>query len=708
MLEFPIYIFANCQLETNSQKLKIGDDSKELEPLLYQLLLYFLINPERIISRDELADEVWKQGYVDDNAINRAISELRKVLQVSSGNKDILKTFYKKGYRLQAEIKVDYQYIQQTNSAPPSVDVDSGSIPTLHPSNRLPTEQIQNTQKPYLTIIYTLLVTLLFCMAIWWFTSTAETNNSQTSLPVLKVKKTPITWLKGQEYFPIVSNNGRYLAFSYRNKEQEKWALYIKDTQLDEEFKIIESDSSFFPLSWQKNQLLYQRTNRLASGIWRINMEKANNKHELIHQLENKRAISAAISKDLDILYYTRYTGRGEPISLVGIDLQNKKEFAISTPPPAGLGDYTFQLSPDGKKIVFLRSNNWQNSQVYVYDIGTQTTQLLYESAQIIHNISWNPSGKNIALIDVENLLVSIDVKRSVITKSRLDYPTPLNFVSLISDNKIIVPSGNLYTTDIYKSKSCQAEIGANDATFELIVGSSYKDSTPAFGDQLAFVSNRSGFSQIWLKSKSGKELQISSFTKQAKISGLQWSPNNQNLLGLYDHSLFIFNIKQKSIRFISKLKDIVSPRWALNGNGIYFTRKNSLNWNVWLFDLINASQSKISIMDGTTVALHKDYGLVYTKDGLTSLNIIDENQLEQSLITNINIDNGNGWALIKDVLYFIENGSIKSVNINSNHAPTICSQPIGRVSQLTSGNEHNVYFTLTSQNPLNLVSLEF
>uniref|UniRef100_UPI004047C96E winged helix-turn-helix domain-containing protein n=1 Tax=Rheinheimera sp. TaxID=1869214 RepID=UPI004047C96E len=78
-----------------------GAQRKELEPLLIKLLQCFAKEPGRIVSRQELIDTIWQQSYVDDNAINRAISELRKALQHPELPQSPIKTHHRKGYSLQ-------------------------------------------------------------------------------------------------------------------------------------------------------------------------------------------------------------------------------------------------------------------------------------------------------------------------------------------------------------------------------------------------------------------------------------------------------------------------------------------------------------------------------------------------------------------------------------------------------------------------------
>lgn len=72
------YQIGPWQFIENRCVLVAGNIERELDPLLVKLLLYFVAKSQQIVPRQELVEQVWKQSFVDDNAINRAISELRK------------------------------------------------------------------------------------------------------------------------------------------------------------------------------------------------------------------------------------------------------------------------------------------------------------------------------------------------------------------------------------------------------------------------------------------------------------------------------------------------------------------------------------------------------------------------------------------------------------------------------------------------------
>ena len=76
----------------------------EIEPKLLELLAFFIRKPNTIISRQALLDEVWANTYVTDNAINKLVGNLRKVLNDDAKTPRYIQTIPKRGYRFICEI----------------------------------------------------------------------------------------------------------------------------------------------------------------------------------------------------------------------------------------------------------------------------------------------------------------------------------------------------------------------------------------------------------------------------------------------------------------------------------------------------------------------------------------------------------------------------------------------------------------------------
>ena len=93
--------------QLNRIKLNSTDEERQLEPRLVRLLCFLGANEERVLSREELVQELWPRVVVNENSLTRAISELRKQLHSpDSLVPNYIETIPKRGYRLLPSIKL--------------------------------------------------------------------------------------------------------------------------------------------------------------------------------------------------------------------------------------------------------------------------------------------------------------------------------------------------------------------------------------------------------------------------------------------------------------------------------------------------------------------------------------------------------------------------------------------------------------------------
>lgn len=103
--------------QLNRIRLNGADEERQLEPRLVKLLCFLGANEERVLSREELVQELWPRVVVNENSLTRAISELRKQLQSQDSRfPNYIETIPKRGYRLLPGIEL--QEADVTNSSP--------------------------------------------------------------------------------------------------------------------------------------------------------------------------------------------------------------------------------------------------------------------------------------------------------------------------------------------------------------------------------------------------------------------------------------------------------------------------------------------------------------------------------------------------------------------------------------------------------------
>ena len=94
-----IYSFGDCDLNTQTAALRRSGQLISIEPQTYQLLLYLIENPDRIVSKDELLERIWPGKVVSDASIANAVKVLRQALGDSARQQRYIRTQRGHGYR---------------------------------------------------------------------------------------------------------------------------------------------------------------------------------------------------------------------------------------------------------------------------------------------------------------------------------------------------------------------------------------------------------------------------------------------------------------------------------------------------------------------------------------------------------------------------------------------------------------------------------
>src|SRR5262249_44942644 len=76
-----------------------------LAPRAFDVLAYLIEHRERAVDKQELFTQIWKDTFVTDNALTRAVKEVRRVVGDDADSPRYLETIPKRGYRFIAELR---------------------------------------------------------------------------------------------------------------------------------------------------------------------------------------------------------------------------------------------------------------------------------------------------------------------------------------------------------------------------------------------------------------------------------------------------------------------------------------------------------------------------------------------------------------------------------------------------------------------------
>lgn len=99
------YIIQDCELDTVNLEFRAGGEIRHLEPQVFDLIRYLIEHPDRLITRQELIDEIWRGRIVSEAAIGSRINAARKALGDDGTRQAVIRTVPRRGVRFVAEVK---------------------------------------------------------------------------------------------------------------------------------------------------------------------------------------------------------------------------------------------------------------------------------------------------------------------------------------------------------------------------------------------------------------------------------------------------------------------------------------------------------------------------------------------------------------------------------------------------------------------------
>lgn len=118
-----IFQFNQITLDTAQYRLCMAGNPVPVEPQVFDLLAYLLENKNRLVTRDELLENLWKGKVVTDSALGARIKDARKAVGDDGKQQKIIKTIHGRGYQFVA--KVETSSGVDKGIAPPPLDQPS-------------------------------------------------------------------------------------------------------------------------------------------------------------------------------------------------------------------------------------------------------------------------------------------------------------------------------------------------------------------------------------------------------------------------------------------------------------------------------------------------------------------------------------------------------------------------------------------------------
>ncbi len=475
-----------------------------LEPKQHALLLLFIEHANQVVSRDQIINEVNQGIIVSDNAVNKMVANLRQLLKDNPKSPQFIKTIPKQGYCFIA------------SCARQESLVTSG----------------QKTDRPAASPLSLMVISLsaifIVGLAIWLMLSTTSEPKTFSSMQLQ-----PLTRHSGVEFSPVVSPDKQLLAYTRNDPHNDIAQLWIRHLDGSEKETLVQDIVISSEMTWSSDskQLVFTDYPKQTCQLLRFTVGHSSEQVESMGKCDALYVSHLQFVEDDNAIIYTARQVGFDPIQIYRYSLSDKSRVLIKQPDPTGSGNYGFDISSDGNKMLILSADEGScHTSMYVLNLITNTLENKGRWSRFINRAIWHHDG--------ESVINTTNEYSHEIVQSRLDgtmISTMVSTSNRVADNFSRFPNGRDYYFTSFQMNNDNELINIDDGSVKRTFNSAVYDKIPTFAhksNQWFFLSKRNGPSQIFLGDETTKQLQqITHYETEPQISDLDVSPDGKTLL---------------------------------------------------------------------------------------------------------------------------------------------------------------------------------
>ena len=593
--------FGAWSLNPKLQTIFDGEVERELEPLLFKILSYLIINKDEIITRQDLIDDVWCQHYVDDNAINRAMSELRKVLKSEVQRGLVVKTHYRKGYSFFLEPEIIY-YEEEPSS------LALGQVNTLK-------DTPNKKQKKLIALIAVLILGIFSSIYMFRSLSNQDSFNEKGTLLKVETKSSKVvekkfneetlSWLQGVYSRMILSPDNSTVALSFLEEKQSYSALLIKNLNTGQERKISEANANIFPAGWSMDseRAIYSLESEGKCELWEVSL-KSNADSKFLFECESSHPMNViSLGNNSYIFSKYGYRKRSELSALVNRNLSTGDEFQVSSPNLNSYGDKFLYYIKNKNKIIFERQQ-FNSSQLYMTDLEGGSQVKLYEADSRIWSINYQKETDSLLWYDnTEEVFYQYSlINNHIKSKIKVDSDSIYSLTYPINNNNIL---GLTYpfSHNIYRLDLTSKNLKRISKTRSRLVNT--------IGENVVFFSKDKGKIKLNTAFKDGK---VTSKRVSFRYRNFQVSPDTQEAFGVNENEIEIFKYEDLSVKNVITPKgNLISTGYLLDKNIGYIVQEGSgANTSSYIFNRSNSKSILLPVKNAVWFGQLQNNKLVF------------------------------------------------------------------------------------------------
>lgn len=590
-----IYRFDGITLDAGARRLRRDNEELALEAKSFRLLQFLIENREKVISKEEIFRVVWEETAVSDNALTRAIAQIRRVLEDDPKQPRFIETVQRVGYRFIASV------IEETPHPP---------------AQRIP------RRTRLLPVLAAIAVMLAVGFSAWRW---------RPKRPAITgFAPVPLTTYEGNESSPSFSPDGDQVAFQWDGERQDNLDIYVK---------ALGPDAA--PLRLTNNPLpdrlpSWSPDGRTIAFLRTVAPEQG--ELILIPALGGpERKLAGFPIRELSAGFVPSWSANSKWLIVPVLMKEHTALFRFAvdtgesiqiTMPDHGFDDEYPDISPDGRTLLFVRRPAF-------YWWGTLTTVRIDDDAMPVGNPVSIPS-KGLLLSDAHwtadgsGILAHTPDGVFRMSFEGSAEPEPIPWLGSDVRNIALSRQGRRLAYAVVRGDAnvWRIDLTAKVPHPERLIASTFRDVYPQFspdGSRIAFQSNRSGSSsnrsdgksQVWISSFDGEQPRQLTFVKSGLAGTPHWSPDGRTLAfdsntsGYYQ----IYTIDADGGR-VNQVTggsyNNFGPSWSRDHFWLYFSSTRTGRVEVWRMSVAGGDPVQVTHNGGTSPVASEDGKTLY------------------------------------------------------------------------------------------------
>ncbi len=593
------YEFGTFRLVPGEHRLLRQGEPVLLPPKEFELLLLLVRNSGQVMERESLIKSLWPNTVVEEANLNVHISALRKVLAESQSEQRYIETLPRLGYRFIAEVTevADPElfpaatFISPLQDEPAPAEVQDDVLPPplrAAPATAAPRGRSMKMSLPLWWMALAILGLAGYALVKLYGLKEAH-NEPRADLNVL-----PLTTYPGRESQPAFAPDGNQIAFVWRGEKDDTANLFVRMVDGGNWVQVTNHAGDDVNPAWSSDGrtiAFYRRTSE-GDGIYLV-PALGGAARKLTDMWSNRQGVGSHTwlhwSPLEKWLVVSDKASAQEPFSLYLLAPETGEKQRLTTPTASLVGDVSPVFSPDGKQVAFVRLMSVVAGEIYLISVAGGEPKRLTFSGEGISSLAWTPDGREIVFSSRyggKNRLLRVSVAGGTpqwIAASGNDALYP----AFSRQGNRLAWSRTTDNTDVFRLALREADAAPRLTNF---ISSTAYEISPRYspdGKRIAFESNRSGSSEIWVCGSAGENpICLTSF--RGPLAGSpSWSPDGKQLAidcrpeGNAD--IYAISGEGGTPRRLTNdpAEDIV-PSWSRDGRWIYFASLRSGRLQIW------------------------------------------------------------------------------------------------------------------------------